>query len=81
MNAYLITSGAIFGLVTIAHLVRMILENRHLATDPPYILLTILSAGLCFWAFALLRRAKRLAMRIADTLDGLINRSSLIAAT
>jgi len=59
MNAYLITSGAIFGLVTIAHLVRMILENRHLATEPPFILLTILSAGLCFWAFYLLRRANR----------------------
>jgi hypothetical protein len=34
MKAYLITSGGVFGVLTIAHLLRIALENRQLATDP-----------------------------------------------
>jgi hypothetical protein len=36
MRAYILTSGAIFGLITIAHLVRMVLERR-LVPDPVFI--------------------------------------------
>ena len=56
MKAYVITTGAIFGLLTIAHILRVVLENRHLATDPGYILITLASAGLCIWAWRVLRR-------------------------
>jgi len=59
MKAYIITSGAIFGLITITHLLRMIMEGRHVATDPIYILLTILSAGLTIWAWRVLARLSR----------------------
>ena len=58
MRAYILTSGAIFGLITIAHLVRMVLERR-LVPDPVLILLTLLSAGLTIWAFSVLRASKR----------------------
>ena len=38
MKAYVITTGAVFGLLTVAHLFRIVTENRHLATDPVYLL-------------------------------------------
>jgi hypothetical protein len=59
MKAYIITSGAIFGLLAIAHLLRIAMENRHLATDPGYILITLASAALCVWAWRVLRRLNR----------------------
>lgn len=59
MKAYIITSGGIFGLLTIAHLLRVALENRHLAAEPVFILITLASATLCIWAFSLLRRTNR----------------------
>lgn len=55
MNAYLITTCIVFGLVTIAHLWRIVAESPRLATDPVYLLLTVLAAGLCVWALRLLR--------------------------
>jgi hypothetical protein len=59
MKAYVITSGGIFGVLTIAHLLRIALENRQLATDPAYILITLASAALAVWAGFVLRRSKR----------------------
>lgn len=57
MKAYIITTGALFGLLTIVHLLRMVSEP-HLATAPIYILITAASAALCVWAFFGLRRSK-----------------------
>lgn len=59
MKAYLMTTGAVFGLVTLAHLWRMIDEWPHLATDPWYVSLTLAAAALCLWALLLLRRSLR----------------------
>ena len=58
MRAYLITSGLIFGLLTVLHIMRIAVE-RHFIKDPGFILITLLSAGLSIWAFWLLRRARR----------------------
>ena len=58
MKAYVMTTGAVFGLLTLAHLLRIIVE-RHLATDPLYILITVAAASLCFWAWRLLRLSTR----------------------
>lgn len=55
MRMYVMLSGAIFGLVTLAHLVRIYAEGVHLARDPWYVSLTILTAAFCVWAFRLLR--------------------------
>jgi hypothetical protein len=57
MKAYLITTGVIFGLVTVAHIWRIIAESPQLGKDPWFVLLTIVTAALCVWACRLLRRA------------------------
>ena len=59
MKAYIVTTGVIFGLITVAHIMRFVMEGSHLATEPVFILLTLLSAALCVWAWQLLRRLSR----------------------
>jgi hypothetical protein len=59
MKAYVITTGVIFGLITVAHLLRFVTEGSRLATEPVFILLTFLSAALCVWALQVLRRMSR----------------------
>ena len=54
MKAYVITSGVIFCLVTIAHIVRMFVEP-HVIKEPFYNFLTVLAAGLSVWAWRLAR--------------------------
>ena len=56
MRVYTITSGIIFGLITVAHLLRIAAEGRHLAAEPLFLVLTLLSASLCAWALALVVR-------------------------
>ncbi len=56
MKAYLITTGLIFGLITLAHLFRIHAEGRQLATEPVFLILTVLAAALCLWACRLLMR-------------------------
>jgi hypothetical protein len=59
MKAYLLTTGTVFGLLTLAHVWRVLAESRLLARDPWFVLITVLSAALCLWAFALLRTVRR----------------------
>lgn len=59
MKAYLITTGAVFGLITLAHLWRIVAEWPRLATEPGYLLLTVTSAILSLWAWRLLRPSRR----------------------
>lgn len=59
MKAYLMTTGAIFGLITLAHIWRIIEEGRRLVTEPWYVLLTVAAASLCLWACRLLLRSPR----------------------
>lgn len=59
MKAYLFTTGTVFGLITLAHLARVYFEHGHLVHDPAFIILTLLSAGLCFWGFRLLATLSR----------------------
>ena len=59
MRAYVVTTGILFGLVTLAHLLRMVYESRALATDPGYLLITAAAAALCVWACVLVLRRPR----------------------
>ena len=59
MKAYLMTTAVVFGLLTLAHLLRIVLEGRQLATNPIYVLITLVAAGLCLWACSLLRSVSR----------------------
>ena len=55
MKAYVVTTGVVFGLLTLLHIWRMFVE-RTLATEPWFILITLASAALCLWAIRLLQR-------------------------
>jgi hypothetical protein len=59
MKAYIVTTAAIFGLITVAHILRIVMEGAQLATQPIYILLTLVSAALSVWGWYVLRRSNR----------------------
>jgi len=59
MRAYVMVTGVIFGLITLAHIWRAIVEGSRLATEPAFILLTVAAAALCLWAVRLLWRPPR----------------------
>ena len=54
MKAYLITTGTVFALIVVSHVLRFITEGGALR-EPELWVLTFLAAGLSFWAFRLLR--------------------------
>ena len=56
MKAYVVTTGTVFGLLAVAHVMRMIGEDASLATDPAYVAITAASAALCAWSVVVLRR-------------------------
>lgn len=56
MKAYLITTGTLFGLLTLVHIWRAVEESSRVLRDPWFVLLTVASAGLCLWAWRLVRR-------------------------
>jgi hypothetical protein len=63
MKAYLVTTGILFALISLAHLMRTITEWSHFATDRWFILygpgLGVVSGILCFWAWRLFRQTAR----------------------
>jgi hypothetical protein len=59
MKAYVMTTGAVFGLLTLAHIWRAIEEGPHLAANPGWVLITLAAAALCLWAARLLWRSPR----------------------
>jgi hypothetical protein len=58
VKAYVITTGAVFGLLTLAHVWRGFVEP-HLAKEPWFILITLTTFALCLWAWRLLARSSR----------------------
>ena len=56
MKAYLATTGVLFVLLAAAHLFRVV-QERHLASDPWFVVTTILAIVLAGWAFRLYRSA------------------------
>jgi hypothetical protein len=63
MKAYLITTGTIFALLAVAHLVRTIAEWPRLAADPWFAIegpgIGVVAAALCIWAWRLARASAR----------------------
>jgi hypothetical protein len=55
MKAYIITTGVIFGLVAVAHVLRVIQEGLGLLKNPWFIFTTLISVGICLWAWRVLR--------------------------
>ncbi len=58
MKAYLATTGGLFLVVTVAHIVR-VFQETHLARDPWFIVMTIAGFVLSLWALRLLRKTAR----------------------
>ena len=59
MRAYLLTTGALFGLLAVAHVWRVIAEWPRLMTDSGEIVeaaIGVVAAALCLWAWRLSRR-------------------------
>ena len=56
MKTYVVTTGMLFGLVTLAHVLRIVYESRALASDPWYLLITVATAALSVWAWLLVAR-------------------------
>lgn len=58
MKAYIATTGTVFGLITLAHICRIVVEGGGPAKEPWFVALTLLAAGLSVWAGICLRRLK-----------------------
>ncbi len=56
MRAYVITTGAVFGLLALAHVLRIVGEDARLLADPLYMFITDAAAALCIWSFFVVRR-------------------------
>ena len=63
MKAYLITTGVLFALLSLVHVLRVAAEWRHAMNQPGFLVgmagLTVLTGLLSAWAWYLLARAKR----------------------
>ena len=57
MKAYLVVTAALFGLLTVAHVWRMVVEAS-IRADPWFLLTTVLSILLCAWGVRLLARTR-----------------------
>jgi hypothetical protein len=68
MKAYLVTTGLIFALLAVAHLLRTIAEWPRVTADPGFFLevpgIGVVAAAISFWAWRLLR-ARLQAVRAA----------------
>jgi len=59
MKVYLMLTAILFGLLAVLHFWRMIAESSNLAKDPWFLVITLISAALCFWAVRLLLIERR----------------------
>ena len=59
MKLYVITTGAVFGLLTLAHIARLFAEGWGLAKEPYFVFITLAGAALMVWAAWLLRPSSR----------------------
>jgi hypothetical protein len=59
MKAYVMTTGVVFFLITVAHIWRGIAEGPRVAAEPWFIALTVFVAALCLWSVRLLWRWPR----------------------
>jgi hypothetical protein len=59
MKPYLITTGSLFTLLAVAHVLRTIAEWSRLASDPGFIVegpgIGVIAAAIAIWAWRLLR--------------------------
>lgn len=59
LRAYLVTTASVFGLIVVAHVLRLVLEGPQLARDPGFILLTLAAGAFGVWGLGLARKSGR----------------------
>jgi hypothetical protein len=57
MKTYVVTTGAVFGLLVLVHVARIFAEGLVVAKDPFFALSTLTAGSLSFWAWRLSRKA------------------------
>jgi hypothetical protein len=55
MKAYVMTTGAIFGLLLLVHIARLIQEGTGLLSEASYVITTLAAAAMSVWAVLLVR--------------------------
>jgi hypothetical protein len=74
MKAYLVTTGALFGLLAVLHVWRAIAEWPHGTPDALFVLfmiaLVVIPGALCWWALRLLRNSSQGAGKNDDANTG-----------
>ena len=58
MRTYVMVSGAMFVLLVLAHVARLLFEGVMVAFQPVFAASTVLGVGMSVWAWYLLRRKK-----------------------
>jgi hypothetical protein len=53
------TTGVVFALLALVHVWRAFVEGPHMATDPWFILITLIAGALSLWAFRLVWLSSR----------------------
>lgn len=56
MRHYLVVTAALFGLLVLAHVARIVFEGPRVLADAFFVASTLIAASLCVWACRLLRR-------------------------
>ncbi len=56
MKAYLATSGAVFGLIVLAHIARIAMEGLHVILQPAFAFGTVVALGMSVWSTILFKR-------------------------
>jgi len=59
MRTYVMITGTVFGLLTLVHVWRLIVEGPGMMKDPWFMLITALSTSLAVWAWRVLRAAPK----------------------
>lgn len=59
VKSYLLTTGVIFALIVVAHVLRIMAEGPKLLLQPVFALTSMLSVALALWAWRLFRRLPR----------------------
>ncbi len=54
MRTYVMLTGAVFALLTLSHVLRFVEEGAQIASDPWFVIVTFVAAGLAIWAWRLL---------------------------
>jgi hypothetical protein len=63
MRSYIVTSGALYGLLVAVHAFRLIAEGFGPLSNPVFLLSTLASAAMAAWAWFAFKSAKQSSLR------------------